>query len=143
MLKQFTVRSPKAGRQLRSFDLTHPDRAPALKGPNGCGKVLDFINYASVSAELLWGEVEQRLPGALEAIERGDVLDHPAQVATIKDAIALHFIRAKHNRIVYTTSWERVKTDVRAALLERSELLDRVHYSKTASSRRAPRPVRL
>lgn len=131
VLKQFAVHSLKAGRQLCSFDLTHPDRAPALKGPNGCGKVLDFIGYASVSAESLWGEVERRLPGALKAIERGDVLDHPAHVATIKDAMALHFIRAKHSRIVHTTSWERVKADFRAALLERPELLDRVHYSKT------------
>jgi hypothetical protein len=54
------VSGPGAG-LLYPFRLRYPDARHRLLGPDGCGKVPDFISYASGSAERLWNQTEDRL----------------------------------------------------------------------------------
>src|SRR5690242_2932077 len=88
ILSRFTgVSGPEAG-LLYPFRLRFPDARHRLLGPDGCGKIPDFISYASGSAERLWKQTEDRLHDALAALDNGTLPASAMHQAAIKDAIA-------------------------------------------------------
>jgi hypothetical protein len=104
-----------SGCQLTPFDLRlgHEQKARGLRG---CGKVPDFLTFASESAELLWKTVEDQLDPAISAARAGRLHDHDAQVEAIKDAIALHLVRSHRylqmHRTIIAQSIGFVRQDV-------------------------------
>jgi hypothetical protein len=99
ILKRFADVDGKWKGLLYPFRLSYPNASHRPLGPDGCGKIKDFLTYASASAERLWKETEDRLPDALSALEDGTLLTKREQVVTIKNAIALHFARSGATRI--------------------------------------------
>ena len=104
---------PDAG-LLYPFRLRYPDARHKLLGPDGCGKVPDFISYASGSAERLWKQTEDRLHDALAALDNGTLPAGAMHQAAIKDAIALHYARSTAARIVHFRTFVQVYTASRA-----------------------------
>jgi len=75
--------------------VTHlPTGDQAFKPPDEVG----FVEIPKVvigRLEQIWGNgVENAAKAALNALEHGDLLQKPKHVATIKDLIALHFVRS-------------------------------------------------
>ncbi|MFJ4674100.1 DUF4238 domain-containing protein [Kitasatospora purpeofusca] len=101
LLKRFAVPHGSQGHVLHPFDLEHPERHPKRTGLRGCGRVDDFVPFASASLEKLWHQVENRLPAAAHAAERGDVFDHDQHVLVLKDFIALHLVRSLRYRALH------------------------------------------
>lgn len=99
VLKRFAEVGGKWKGLLYPFRLRYPDAHHRLLGPDGCGKIKDFLAYASASAEQLWKETEDRLPDALGALDAGALLSNREHVVTIKNAIALHYARSGATRI--------------------------------------------
>jgi hypothetical protein len=94
VLKRFAGVEGKSKGLLYPFRLRYPNAHHRLLGPDGCGKVKDFLTYASASAERLWKETEDRLPDALGALDDGTLLSNREHVVTLKNAIALHYARS-------------------------------------------------
>ena len=107
------VSGPEAG-LLYPFRLHYPDARHRLLGPDGCGKVPDFISYASGSAERLWKQTEDRLHDALAALDSGTLPASAMRQAAIKDAIALHYARSTAARIVHFRTFVQVYAASRA-----------------------------
>jgi hypothetical protein len=63
------------------------------------------VAWASASVERLWKEIEDRLPGALVAMDADTLFGNAEHVSVIKSAIALHFARSKAARIVHARVW--------------------------------------
>ena len=53
----------------------------------------NFVKIDSLATEQMWQEVENELPAALSSVRAGALFASPQHVATIKQAIALHFAR--------------------------------------------------
>jgi len=100
VLKRFVDVDGKWKGLLYPFRLCYPDARHRLLGPDGCGKIKDWVIYASASAERLWKETEDRLPDALGALDDGILLSNRKHVVTIKNAVALHYARSGATRIV-------------------------------------------
>jgi Protein of unknown function (DUF4238) len=100
ILRRFAELNGRNKGLLYPFRLRYPCANRKLLGPDGCGKIKDFLTYSSASAEHLWKETEDRLPEALNALEDGTLLSKREYVATIKNAIALHFARSVATRTV-------------------------------------------
>jgi len=77
--------------QLVSLNLTY--NRERLTYPKGAAYEIDFVAHEATEAEQLWGEVEQKLPSAFEAVDQGRVFETPGAAETLKEAIALHFMR--------------------------------------------------
>lgn len=60
---------------------------------NAAGWVRDFVPVDSKATEDLWQQVENRLNPAMDAALNGTALGNAAHLKTLKDAVALHFIR--------------------------------------------------
>jgi hypothetical protein len=124
ILKGFATTGPHdAGLQLTPFDLRlGQEQKP--RGLDGCGRVPDFLTFASESAEKLWKGVEDQLHSAIMAARGGHLHDQSADVEAILDGIALHLVRsprylALHHAIV-EQSIENVR---RTALRSRRAML--------------------
>ena len=117
ILRRFAAESGPDKGLLYPFRLRYPQARHQLIGPDGCGKIPDFIPFASGSAERLWKDTEDKLHDALAAVDNGSLLDSPAHMATIKDAIALHYVRSSAARIVHVRTWLRVLAASRARWL--------------------------
>jgi hypothetical protein len=102
ILRRFVGVEGKGKGLLYPFRLRYPNAHHRLLGPDGCGKIKNFVAYASASAERLWKETEDKLPDALAAVDDGTLLGSPEHMATVKDAIALHYARSEGTRIVHT-----------------------------------------
>ena len=78
-------------KRLCSFDIEHA--WARLRYPAEVAWKPRFIAHEAAAAEALWKEVEDNLTPALDAVERGTVFEAPGAAQTLKDAIALHFMR--------------------------------------------------
>jgi hypothetical protein len=78
ILRRFAAAAGQDKGLICPFRLRYP-RASRHRplGPDGCGKVPDFVSYASASMEQLWKETEDKLHDALCAPDAG-VLFSPA-----------------------------------------------------------------
>jgi hypothetical protein len=126
LLKRFARKSGSEGWQLHSFDMKHPERPPKEKGPMGCGVVPNFLRYASQSAEDLWKEVEDRLPPALAAVDDESIVSRPEHLSTIKDTLALHFVRSIQMTTVHEWAWRMTQASLRRQLLSRPDIIEQI-----------------
>jgi hypothetical protein len=117
ILRRFAADSGPDKGLLYPFRLQYPETRHQLFGPDSCGKIPDFIAFASGSAEWLWKEAEDKLHDALAAVDNGTLLDNPEHMATIKDTIALHYVRSSAARLVHVRTWIRVLAQSRARWL--------------------------
>jgi hypothetical protein len=72
---------------------------------NAAGWVRDFVPVDSKATEDLWQQVETRLNPAMDAALGGTALGNPAHLETLKDAVALHFIRNPQTLQVHNKSF--------------------------------------
>jgi hypothetical protein len=81
------------GWHLVPFDVR---RQIAMKplGLRGCAKLIDFLAIASSSAELIWKEVEDRIPEAVAVARDGRLHQSEDLAAVAKDCLALHLVRS-------------------------------------------------
>lgn len=119
LLKGFSIPPRKGkGHRLTPYNLGRQGGVqPHEMKPRGlreCGKVTDFITYASRSAEELWHTVENDLPGAREAARKGLLHENEVHVRTIKDALALHLVRSQRYMEMHTQAVEDVVTQLLA-----------------------------
>lgn len=132
ILRRFARRvERRQGRQLSWMNLEYPAAKPKFSGPAGCGVAPHFVRYASRSAERIWAVIEDRLPPALQACDNGTLFDHPKHVNTIKEAIALHFVRSYQTLGVHERAWAETRDEHRSAWLNMPGFLDRAHYART------------
>jgi len=96
---------PRAG-NLAIRDLAHREAKPVYRGPAGCGRIENFVRYASRSLENLWWETENDLPSAIAACSDGSVFGNDKSVKVLKDAIALHLVRSVHTRRFLDQLWQ-------------------------------------
>jgi len=125
VLKGFAAPGSRGlGWQLTSFDLRlgHEQKP---RGLSGCGRVPDFLTFASESAEQLWKSVEDQLHNAILAAREGNLHDHNAHVEAIADCIALHLVRSirylELHQAIIAKSAESVRKEAlhsRKAMLE-------------------------
>lgn len=100
--------------------------------PRGAAYEVDFVAHEAAETEQLWGEVEQKLPSAFEAVDHGRVFEVPGAAETLKETIALHFMRRLTVKAIaeqiYATAPDRIAgLSVPAAFKHREkELKERV-----------------
>lgn len=116
VMKRFTAPSGRDKGQVCYISLDHPGQA-YLRGPAGCGKVDEFLTFASGFLEKLWKKTEDQMHDALLAVDTGTILSSERHSATIKDTIALHFARSLATRQVGEQLWQQ------AVLQERTRWL--------------------
>jgi len=118
ILRQFCeVMDVRAGQQLVLWDL---DKATSkVTGPGGAGFLVDFVKIDSKATEEIWQAVENSMGAAIAAAQDGTLLSRPDLVATLRDAIALHFARSHPVREVHHSVgddiYERAVTEVAAS----------------------------
>lgn len=108
--------------QLTPFDL-ELGREMRACGLRECGKVRNFLTYASASAEELWGTVETKLDAAIKATRKREIVNDPDNLNTIKDAIALHYVRSERYKEISHSSATKARDDLSAALQAKPDLL--------------------
>lgn len=125
ILKGFAVPGARGkGWQLTPFDL-HLGHEQRTRGLDGCGKVANFLPFASASAEQLWKSVEDRLHPAIDAARTGHLHDARSHTEAITDAVALHLVRSLRYRDIDRSIVTRTIVNVRqAALHSRKAMLE-------------------
>jgi hypothetical protein len=91
VLRKFVENVPPRGNVVAQVDLA--TLQVQLIGTNGVGWVQDFVPVDSKATEDLWQQVERDLNPAIAAALGGSALGNPVHRSTLKNAVALHFIR--------------------------------------------------
>jgi hypothetical protein len=112
VLKGFAV----PGSRLTPFDL-HLGREQRPRGLGGCGRVPDFLTFASESAEQLWNTVEDKLHDAICAAREGTLHNHSSHVESITDCITLHLVRSIRYLELHKAIIEKSTEDVCQSVL--------------------------
>lgn len=134
ILRRFTWDKPPGGVEMARLDVNRLDRRVRLLGTKACGKVDDFIRYASKDAEEMWSRIENAFPAALAAADDGSILDKPHLMEVIKDMLALHTVRSKEAPIIHQTAWEAVSGAIRDQLRQRPECSASIWCERPGSS---------
>jgi hypothetical protein len=100
-------------------------------GPGGLGWVKDFVKIDSTATEELWGKTESKLPDALAAADAQTLFDSAEHVATIKEAIALHYARSIDVLDQYEVLWQQMLVTKRAELDADPSATDAIYAMKT------------
>lgn len=130
ILKQFTEPWGRKGELLlASLNVRHPERRIVRGGPARFGKIPNYLRFASSSAEDLWGQTETRLYEPLEAVKRDDELSESEHEATIRDAIALHFIRSIPTAVLHQLAWRERREAARHKWRDNSQMLQWIHVN--------------
>jgi hypothetical protein len=124
VLRRFTENVP-GGTLLARFDLATGQTQ--LTGTNGIGYVRNFVPVDSQATELLWQQVETHLTEAIAAALNGTAT--PAHLSTLRDAVALHFVRNPETLTIHNQSFadalqdqigQLAKTPLAAAAFEKT-----------------------
>ncbi|MFY1574763.1 DUF4238 domain-containing protein [Verrucosispora sp. WMMD703] len=89
VLKQWTDHT----RCLNAVSVTDRAARVIARGPAGLGKITDFVPRASRSAEERWAMTERHVPRLVRLCNTDAILDEPDAAATLRDLVALHFVR--------------------------------------------------
>lgn len=73
---------------------------------NAAGWIRDFVPVDSKATEDLWQQVETRLNPAVDAALNGTAMGNSTYLKTLKDAVALHFIRNPQTLDVHNKSFK-------------------------------------
>src|SRR5487761_247509 len=131
ILKQFAEPYGEKGEVLLgALDREHPERDMSTGGPRKYGKVLNFVRFASASAEELWRQTENRLHDVVEAVKRDERVADPVHGALIRDAIALHVVRSIPTRAYHQVSWVKHREAARQRLRAHPRLLQEIHVQQ-------------
>lgn len=103
VLRRFAGRIPSGSRQLAFFDLAAGQATFA--DAEDVGYVENFVPVDSQATEDLWQTVEGRLRPAIKAALGGTVLGNPVHISTLRQAVALHYIRNPQTLIVHNQSY--------------------------------------
>ncbi|WP_404870996.1 DUF4238 domain-containing protein (plasmid) [Kitasatospora griseola] len=88
------------------LDLHHPERHCKDKGTKALGFETDFVAFASGSLEELWNATEQRMGAAFAVLDDPAALGDREIAGTLRDTVALHFIRSLRFREVHNKAWK-------------------------------------
>jgi hypothetical protein len=130
------------GWQLTPFDLLNARELKRL-GIRGCGKIANFLPFASASAERLWKTVEDDLGSAIEAARGGTLTptSHHAQV--IKDGIALHLVRnPRYLKIHQDSAQETASVVYQEAPFRHASILQQEFYRRHGIHAAGPEALR-
>jgi len=131
VLKGFAAPGGKGkGWQLYSFDLRYPNNVLKPKGLSACGSIKDYVQFASASAEQLWGLTETKLPAALDAVKNGRLFDTQEHVDTIRDCIALHYARSIAAHEMHYRVFVKVLVVQKNDLLSHPDFLAWLYYKR-------------
>ena len=112
LLKRFVGHTGGDARRIIPFNLARPASKQPSKSPKECGKVRDFVKFGSGHLERhVWKPTEDALPAAFAAVDYGSLFDHPEHVATIKNVIALHYVRSTQIRDMQRGIWPGIVTN--------------------------------
>jgi hypothetical protein len=129
LLKRFASPSGPHRGVICPFRLDYPHARHRLVGADGCAKVDNFVAWASASAERLWKETEDKLPGALAALDAGALFADAGHASVIKSLIALHFARSKATQVTHMRVWaQTVDRGRRRWMTEHRQLLEYWFY---------------
>jgi Protein of unknown function (DUF4238) len=103
VLRRFAGRVPSDGRQLAYFDLATGQ--VTLADSEDVGYVENFVPVDSQATEDLWQTVEGRLRPAIKAALAGNAFGNPVHFNTLRQAVALHYIRNPQTLIVHNQSY--------------------------------------
>jgi hypothetical protein len=131
LLRQFCT-STSNGPRMAHYSIQFGDRPDV--SPQSVAKLDQFVKIDSKRTEEVWGKVETSLPAAIAAAEAGNLFSHPEHVATIKDAIALHYARSFDVKEHYESLWPVFLDAKRAQLRGDPGLLGHLHRLKTGST---------
>lgn len=102
-MRKFVEDVRPRGRVLAQVDLA--TKQVQLIGTNGVGWVLDFVPVDSKVTENIWQQVERDMNPAIAAALSGAALGNAAYLTTLKNAVALHFIRNPQTLTVHNGSF--------------------------------------
>jgi hypothetical protein len=119
----------KDGPRMGHYSLEYGPRPPT--SPTSVAKLTNFVKFDSQRTEKLWGLTESGLPAALAAADAGTLFTSPAQVRTIKDAIALHYARSLDVLDGHDDLWREGLEVAKGRFLEDPEHLSHVYFLKT------------
>ncbi len=131
LLREFcttTSNGPRMGHYSTEYG-ARPDVSP-----HSVAKLDGFVEIDSKRTEEVWGRVETNLPAAIATAQAGRLFSSPEHVATIKDAIALHYARSFDVKEHYDTLWKAFLAAKTAGLRSSTELVDQLHRLKTGST---------
>jgi Protein of unknown function (DUF4238) len=119
VLKNFSFKDSNGGDALIPYNIRAKRELRAL-GISGCGKIQNFIRYASKSLEDLWkSSVEDHLHEVSASIQDRSILRRPDLVTVVKDCIALHLARSPRYLEVHSTSIDEAQRELRPDLVAR------------------------
>jgi hypothetical protein len=131
ILRRFTEPwGAKAEELLAGLNIRYVNARPSRGGPDKFGKVRNFVQFASRLLEKRWQEAEDKLHGALSAIEDGTLFDDLNYVEAIRDIVVLHFVRSIPMSLLHEETWHRMREAHRRRWLQYPVLLHKLHYQR-------------
>ncbi|MGW3992965.1 DUF4238 domain-containing protein [Amycolatopsis sp. NPDC004772] len=130
------------GWQLTPFYLLNMRELKSL-GTRGCGKIANFLPFASASAERLWKTVEDDLGSAIEAARDGTLTSTSHHAQVIKDGIALHLVRNPlYLRIHQNSAREAASAVYQGAPFWHEDILQKEFYRRHGIHAAGPEGLR-
>ena len=108
LLRQFAT----VDDELMSYDLRYGKASP--RHPSRVGWIRDFVAEQSVELESLWNTSEDAAGNASAAAVAGNVFDNPDDVLTLKNLIALHFMRNTRVKALWNVGFQTSLLNVSA-----------------------------
>jgi hypothetical protein len=102
VLKQWTDHT----RCLNAVSVMDRGARVITRGPAGLGKIPDFVPRASRSAEERWAATERHVPRLVRLCDTDAILDDPDAAATLRDLVALHFVRNRSFWLVHVEGFQ-------------------------------------
>jgi hypothetical protein len=116
------------GDRLLSYNLQYGTARP--RSTEAVGKIENFVKIDSAKTEQLWSRTEQNLPAAIDAVRTRRIFQHLEHVATIKDAIALHYARSLDVLDSADQIWKQGLDQTRTAFLANQTMAEHLFYLK-------------
>lgn len=108
------------------------------RSPSSSFFVPDFVVHQPVATEELWGAVETKMPRAYAAIERRTALTDLVATKTLKDLLAMHWVRSPATQVVSEHARKSVLEDSKVQMAKRPEVLARLFQQRTGFAPAGP-----